>query len=177
MNAQLSTLNITSQSRQSGEENLWLPQRRLLRYQFAKICTALIVLNIFTGWMIIEWTNLGVRILTIVLGLITAGVTIASVTMEVRRYRGRQLQIQPGILSITAPGTRTQVAISNVACGQWRDGPPDRGLWLYGQHGQILAHLDKNFLADQHEAYAFLGWARRHTKLAFEVKWPRAENV
>lgn len=159
------------------EEYLWLPPQRLIKYQLAKVSSGILVLAIFAGWMIIQWTHVGMRLLTVALSIVTIWVTVASLVLDARRARGRQLRIEPGRLIITTPTTTIHVDVDQIAHGQWRDEPNEHsGLWLYDHHGLSLAHLDKNFLASQAEAGAFLGWARRLTKLPFDVQWPRSSS-
>jgi len=60
----------------------------------------------------------------------------------------------------------------DVCRARWMDGEvSSHGLWLYGEAGRPLAHIDRAFLADQSEAREFLGWARRHAALSFPVAW------
>ena len=159
------------------EQYLWLPPHSLCQYQWKKVITGLVFAVVFCGWMVIQWSHPAMRWVGAALVLITAWVTLASTISDYRRSRGRQLRVEPGVLSVTTPRGTTRVALCDVADAEWQQTQHEAGLWLYDTDGGVLAHLDRAFLADQTEALAFLGWARQQTQLPFKVRWPQPEDT
>lgn len=152
------------------ESNLWLPPRQMRRYQRNKVIGALLMMAIFSGWLILQWSNFVMRIVAGSLITMTLWVLIQSILEDLRRGRGRQIQIIDEQLCITNPDGVTTVELGHVADARWDDETP--GLSFYDGHGQTLACLDCDFLADEAEARCFLGWARKHAHLPFKVRWP-----
>ncbi len=157
------------------QAHLWLPPSRMARYQWNKVIGAAVMMIIFAGWMMIQWSNPVMRAASVGLVVVTGWVLWRSVATDRRRVRGRQLAVSDDALYITAPGSEARVALADIAAAWWRDPfcePADRaGLWLYDASVRPLAHLDCTFLADQAEARAFLGWARRRADVHFRVDW------
>jgi len=162
---------MTLQNQSIDEQNLWLPPHRLRRYQWAKMIGGLLLTGIFAGWMVLQGSNTVMRLVAGLLIGTTVWVVIKSMVDDRRRGRGRQIEIINGRLLVTTPSRVTQTNLDDVADAQWRnDNRP--GLWLYNRNGQILAHLDRDFLIDQAEARSFLGWARKRVNMPFGVRWP-----
>lgn len=157
----------------ASERNLWLPPRRLRRYQAAKVATALLMAGIFAGWTVLQWNLPVMRGLALALLAVTGWVTFRSVVSDALRARGRQLAIESGSIVLVGPEGSTTVRVADIAAAQWRDEPSEQaGLTLLGRNGQTLARIDTVFLADQAEARSFLGWARNLTPMTFPVHWP-----
>ena len=155
------------------EADLYLPPRRLWRYQINKIIGAAVVAMIFTGWLILQWESLWMRLLASCLLGMTAYVTIQSIVTDLRRACGRQIALHPDRLVITEPSGQTTVRLDDIAELHWRDDTSaNLGLWLVDDTGQPLAHLDEAFLEDPREARAFLGWLRRITNRRWMTRWP-----
>ncbi len=163
------------------EHNLWLPPTRLRRYQLNKAIGGALVTAIFVGWLILQWSNPVMRVLACVLIATTAWVVIASIIDDRARARGRQIAINATTLRVTtpdapdnpdAPNVSLDIRLADITQAHWRE-DDQPGLWLFGRDDRVLAHLDTNFLADQAETRAFLGWARQHADLPFEVRWPQ----
>jgi len=155
------------------EQYLWLPPKLLRRYQGYKIVVGLLVIMIFMGWLLIQWSNITMRLVAGSLTLVTLWVVITSIVDDLMRQRGRQLAIEPGVLKVTKPQGTTRVPLAKIATAQWRhDTQAQAGLWLLDQHDAVLAHLDTAFLADQDEARTFLSWARGRAALPCKVHWP-----
>ena len=155
------------------EKNLWLPPRRMLRYQWSKAVGGLLMGAIFAGWLVIQWSNPAMRWLAIALLVITAWVVIASCIADRVRAYGRQLAIDGADLLFATPDEEKRIAMDSIAYAQWReDELATAGLWLFDRQGGVLAHLDLRFLGDQDEARTFLHWARQRADLPFEVRWP-----
>ena len=156
----------------TGPQAVWMPPDQMRRYQWNKVIGGLLVSVIFIGWLTLQWSNPAMRTLAITLIAVTGWVVIRSMLDDVRRGRGRQITITDGVLHVTSPTGASQFRLADVALAQWRqDNQP--GLWFYDQHRQPLAHLDTVFLDDQVQARNFLGWARQHADLPFEVRWPK----
>ncbi len=157
------------------EHDLWLPPRRMLRYQIAKFLGALVVAGIFVGWLVIQWSNPVMRVLTLMLLALTVWVTLASILGDFFHGRGRQLALRQGQLTLRVGPLNTVLPLSRIALARWReDDYHTAGLWLLDRDEKPLAHLDLDFLADQDEARAFLRWARQRAELNFPVHWPDA---
>lgn len=155
------------------EASLWLPPRRLVRYQFAKVGGALIAAGIFAGWLVIQWSNWSMRLLAGALLVMTAWITFSSIVGDLVRSRGRQLAVVDAALRITTPSGETLVPAARVAWAQWRnDTEATMGLWLFDAGGAVLAHLDAGFIATDEEARAFLHWVRQRTAFTSDVRWP-----
>ncbi|MBI1336631.1 MAG: hypothetical protein GC164_06685 [Phycisphaera sp.] len=155
------------------EPDLWLPPRRMRRYQLAKVGGALVVTLIFVGWLVLQWSNPAMRYLTLALLAITLWVTLASILGDLARSRGRQLRIAGGKMTVKLGEQLTTISLEKIFRGQWREDAYDTaGLWLIDQNGATLAHLDTGYLADQDEARAFLRWARQRAKFDFPIQWP-----
>jgi len=155
------------------EHRLWLPPHRLRRYQTTKIFFAIIVGAIFVLWLFIQWSNLPIRLLSILLLIITIWTTAVSIMRDARRCRNRQIEINPDALVLAGPTGRIRIKLTDIAVAQWKDETHQTtGLWLYDQQHRLLAHLDQNLLADESEARSFLGWARGQIHLPFQVMWP-----
>lgn len=161
----------------STERNLWLPPRRMARYQWAKVVGGLLFAVIFAGWMLIQWSSVAMRVATAGLLTLTAWVTAASIVNDLRRTRGRQVAIASGRLVITTPTGQCDIALTDVAEARWRDDPPtESGLSFHDAAGRCLARLDPAFLESQAEARAFLRWARERADLPFRVVWPEERS-
>lgn len=162
---------MTPQNHPMNEQNLWLPPRRLRRYQWAKMAGGLLLTATFSSWMILQGVNTAMGWAAGFLIGVTVWVVIKSTLDDHRRGRGRQIEIVDGRLLVTTPDRVTRANLADVTDAQWRsDNQP--GLWLYNQSGQTLAHLDRDFLMDQAEARSFLGWARKRVNMPFGVRWP-----
>lgn len=153
------------------EDDLWLPPRRLRRYQWNKVVGGCLMSMIFVGWLLLQWSNPTMRLVAGGLICVTGWVLIQSITNDCRRDRGRQVKIADGELMVTAPHGMTQIRLDQVAQARW-DEDSHPGLWLYDTNGRTLIHIDAHFLPDQAEARSFLGWARKHADLPFDVHWP-----
>lgn len=154
---------------------VWLPPERMRRYEWAKVIGAILVMTIFAGWLLIQWSNPFMRLLAMALLLMTAWITGKSILIDILRMRGRRLAVCPAenLLHVTQPQGATAVRLAEVAQGQWRDQTQEAtGLWLLDNQGQTLVHLDSAFLADEAEARTFLNWLRQHTAAGFDVRWP-----
>ena len=155
------------------EQHLWLPPKLLRRYQGYKVVVGLLVIIIFMGWLLIQWSNITMRLVAGSLTLVTLWVVVTSIVDDLLRQRGRQLAIEPGVLKVTKPQGTTRVPLAQIATARWRHETQDQaGLWLLDQHDGVLAHLDTAFLADQDEARTFLSWARGRVALPCKVHWP-----
>ena len=162
----------------ADESGLWLPPRRMATYHRARALGGALFALIFAGWLWLQWTNVPMRYLAIGLLLVTAWVTMTSITRDRARQAQRQLAVERNALRITTAEGETRVGLADIARARWSDGPaPQAGLWLLGPDDRALAHLDLNFFADESEARAFLGWARRRTTLPFEVHWPTEDQA
>lgn len=167
-------INASLQPAAAGDESrLWMPPRRLWKYQGAKIVGTTVIAAIFVGWLTIQWSSPAMRVLAGALLAMTLWVLIVSIRDDLIRSRGRQIFLHAGVLEIIAPQAAHSLPLHEIAWAQWREDDADAaGLWLFGRSGQPLAHLDTAFLADQSEARAFLRWARQRASLDFEVRWP-----
>lgn len=165
-----SVLHITPVA---DEANCWLPPRRMARYQIAKAVGGLLIGGIFAGWLVIQWSSVPMRIFAMVLMFVTAWIVAASIAEDRRRCKGRQLELDGDVLTVTKPDGRSHISVADIARGQWNEETYDAaGLWLYNSAGHVLAHLDLDFIGDQDEARAFLHWARQRTELSFNIDWP-----
>ena len=174
MNSSLQTVRPID----DGESRLWLPPRRLRRYQWFKTFGALVMAAVFTGWMVMYRSNPHVWIPLVLILMVTAWVLIKSITADLDRARHRQLAVDADQLIVTTPQGTRRVMWSHVLNARWCDEPINElGLWLYDRQGDVLTHLDQSFLIDQSEAQAFLAWARKRAVLDFEVQWPRIRVV
>lgn len=164
---------MTTLTAQVDESNCWLPRRRMLKYQYAKVVGGLLIGAIFAGWLVLQWSNLGMRLFAFALLGVTAWIVIGSIAADVERARGRQLSLDSNTLTVTRPDASDTVDLTRVARGAWNEATyEDAGLWLYDDAGNALTHIDLNFLGDQDEARAFLRWARQRTELSFPIEWP-----
>jgi hypothetical protein len=155
------------------EQNLWLPPKRMARYQLIKLGGGLIMITIFVGWLVLQWSNLSMRWFALTLLTITTWVVVMTCINDRLRSRGRQLSIDSNHMVLTKPNEQIDITLSDVAYAQWReDDMQTAGLWLFDRSDQELAHLDLDFLGDQDEARSFLRWARQRTDFSFEVRWP-----
>lgn len=155
----------------SDERNLWMPPRQMRRYQLHKAMGGLLILSIFMGWLVLMWSNPLMRVMVIVLIGLTLWVVVGSLFDDLRRSQGRQIEIINRQLTVTQPDGVTHVRLSDVAEAQWYD-DEEPGLRFRNRTGELLVHLDTDFLTDQAEARSFLHWARQRTDLPFKVKWP-----
>lgn len=161
----------TRPTHSTDESKLWLPPRQIRRYQRNKIIGGLIITVIFAGWLVLQWSNVVMRLVALGLIATTLWVVIESILDDLRRGHGRQIEIVGGRLLITDADKVTTVSFADVAAATWHDESMP-GLYLYDGQGQTLAHLDSHFLADQAEARCFLGWSRQRAQLPFKVQWP-----
>lgn len=157
----------------ASERGLWLPPRLMWRYQWYKAGGGLLVCAIFAGWLLIQWSSPGMRWLSMALIAGTAWIVAISIIEDRRRSRGRQIAARDGTITVTTPQSVTRVSLADVAEIRWQDDTPP-GLWLHGHSGEVLAHLDTDFLATQEEARSFLGWLRQQADLNVRVRWPEA---
>ncbi len=153
------------------EKDLWLPPRQMRRYQRNKIIVGLLVSAIFVGWLTLQWSSPIMRLVSAGLVAVTLWTMIQSTANDRRRTNGRQVKVSDGQWVVTTPDQVVQLRLADVAMARWRD-DDDPGLWLYDAAGQLLVHLDTDFLADQAEARNFLGWVRRQSEIPFDVEWP-----
>jgi hypothetical protein len=145
------------------------------RYQLAKAIGGALVLLIFVGWLVLQWSNLLMRLFAVALILITVYVVTISLLTDRRRAAGRQLAIEHGSLRITTPGEIRALLLSEIALAEWRDEPADEaGLRLLDRHGRELARIDFALLADESEARTFLGWLRDRAGVTLKARWPPA---
>lgn len=157
----------------AAESNLYLPPGRLRRYQISKLVGAIIVIGIFTGWLVLRWYHLPMRLLTLTLLAVTVYITVKSTVVDYLRARGRQLAIEDDHLVIQRRGERQTFALDDLVEIQWREERSDElGLWFVGRNDEALAHLEEGFVQDQREARALLGWLRRRTGRNWPVRWP-----
>lgn len=152
---------------------LWLAPRRLRRYAIMKALGAAGFAAIFAGWMLIQWSNLAMRLAAAGLLTTTLVVTVRTIAADRRRAHGRQVAVMgdeggPRRLKITTPDAAADLPLEALAAGRWRE---DAGLDLLDAAGRTLATLDRGLVEDEHEARAFLGWLRAHSGLALRVKW------
>lgn len=159
------------------EDHQWLPRRRLRRYAVARGVGGAIFAAIFIGWMLIMWSSPVMRYTAVALAAVTALVTIVSIRSDARRARGRQVTVLAGAIDITWPHETRRVPLAEIDHAEWRDhDAAQSGLWLLGPKGVTLAHLDLNFLGEEAEARAFVGWLRTQTGAPLEVRWPRTND-
>lgn len=157
------------------EGNLWLPPRRLVRYQLVKIVAAALLVCFFVAWLVLLWQVTPVRFLVLALVVVTVWVTVQSACSDVARSRGRQLEIRGEMLCGRHKNRNIEIRLGEVSHAQWRERSDDElGLWLYDAGGNVLVHLDCGFFRTQAEARAFLAWLRRRAAGSFEVRWPEA---
>lgn len=155
------------------ERNLWMPPHRMARYQWVKIGGGLLMIAIFLGWLVIQWSNPPMRWFAMALLGITAWVVIISCVNDRTRSHGRQLAIKGHSLVVTLLNEPFSIPVDTIAYAQWReDDFETAGLWLFDAQDRQLAHLDLNFIGDQNEARSFLQWARDRVNFSFEVHWP-----
>ena len=155
------------------EADLFLPPRRLWRYQVNKLIVAVLVAATFTGWLILNWSNVWMRLLAAGLLVVTAYVTAKSIVTDLRRARGRQIALRGERLVITQPTGQADVSLDAIAEIHWRnDTSANLGLWLMDSEAAALAHLDERFVQDQREALAFLHWLREKAGRTFTTRWP-----
>jgi len=166
-----------------AERDLWLPPRRMRRYQIAKILTGLLIVAIFCGWLYLQWwQDPTARIAIGGLVVLTAFITARSIIGDVRRARGRQLSLTTSSgaaeLIVLTPQGQSRFALADIDHGRWRcETVSEFGLWLYDRQGGVLAHLDEGFVADETEARMLLGWMRQRAELTFTVRWPSAGGL
>ncbi len=162
------------------EKLLWMPPKRLRRYQWQKVLAGALVSVIFLGWLAIQWSSPLVRTMSLLLLGVTAWVVVRSIADDAARSHGRQIALIPGpspALEIATPHSLVRVPLHNVHEAQWCEEPLEQaGLWLFDEHHRALGHLDSAFFADQLEACAFLRWARRQVHIDFPVRWPQPVN-
>jgi|GEM_PF-3131333 len=164
----------TSDAMKQQETDLWLPPRRMRRYQIVKAAGAALFMVIFGGWLILQWSNPTMRWITIGLIVMTGWITFSSVWADLTRSAGRQLVVRDGQIQIITPQETKRITIAQIAKAVWQEETEDElGLYLYDDKDTLLAHLDIAFLADQAEARTFLGWARKRQPMNFPVQWPQ----
>jgi hypothetical protein len=145
------------------------------RYQLAKLVGGALILIIFAGWLVLQWSNLAMRVFAIVLMLVTLYVMCVSILGDRVRSRGRQIAIEHGTLRVTTPEATAAVLLSEIALAEWREEPVEQaGLHLLDPRGRGLAHIDTALLADEAEARAFLGWLRDRAGVTLKTRWPSA---
>ncbi len=155
-----------------GDGGLWLPPRRLRRYQIFKTLGGLLFAAVFAGWALAVWPRVTLAGVAAVMVLITVWVTLTSFLRDQRRAAGRQLQVTADAMQLTTPVSVTRIPWADVHSARWQEHETaSQGLWLFGDTGQPLAHIDRSFLADAGEARAFLGWARQRAPVHFPVAW------
>ena len=154
------------------EDTLWLPARRIRRYQWYKALGGLLMAGVFAGWLVIQWSNPAMRVVCGGLLVVTTWVVAASIIEDWRRGQGRQVCIERGKMRVTVPDGVTEFSIKHVAQVVWDDGP-DGGLHFCDKDRRTLATLDAQFVADRCEARAFLAWARQRADMRFQARWPR----
>lgn len=155
------------------EKNLWLPPRRLRRYQILKTGAGILAAAIFIFWILQLRQNIWMIFFAVLLVIITAWVTVASILRDMGRARRRQIAVHTGALLIESPTDNLRVELEKVHHAQWRhDSESTLGLWLFDKPKTVLAHIDGEFLADEAEARAFLQWLRERTGRHFKVQWP-----
>lgn len=163
------------------EKLLWMPPKRLRRYQWQKVFAGALVSAIFLGWLVIQWSSLFVRTVSLLLLGVTAWVVARSIADDAARSRGRQIALIPGstpALEIVTPDAVAHLSLRDIHQAEWRDEPVEQaGLWLFDQQHHALGHLDPGFFTDQLEACAFLRWARRQVHMDFPVRWPQPVDV
>lgn len=151
-----------------AEINLWMPPTRLREYQRAKFVGAILFTFIFGGWLVIQWSNSVMRYAMIGLIVVTQWTTLQSVLTDRRRSRGCQVVIYDGVIEVVVDGRRERVSVTDIARAEWRLA----GMSFFSQDGRLLLNLNEDILADEDEARAFLGWARKRTDLPFTIHWP-----
>lgn len=150
---------------------VWMPADRLRRYEWAKVVGAAFFVVIFSGWLFIQWSNPVMRTVAAVLLGLTALLTGGSILGDLRRSRGREVAVTGDALEIITPSGEARVPFAAVRGIRWREDETP-GLFFLGGDGQPLALLDLDFLQDQSEARAFMGWLRQHSSFRFDVQWP-----
>lgn len=170
--------SATSISRASNcETHLWLPPGPLRLYVWARVIGALLFATIFSGWILMRWSNPAMGYFAGTLVLITLIVTTRSLLIDHRRAKGRQIILGAGLMTIRTYDCWVEVKLDDIGHAQWReDHQSISGLWLFNRTGEIIAHIDREFLADQSEARAFLRWARRRTSRSFKVQWSESNQ-
>lgn len=152
-----------------------MPPARLRSYVTARIVGGGLFAAIFLGWMWIQWSNPAMRFVALGLVAVTAIVTAVSIRNDAARARGRQVTVAGDEILIASPAGDARFTPADVAFLRWDEATEDTaGLWFHRNDDShaVLAHLDLNFVGDQAEARAFLGWLRRQTGETFQVRWP-----
>jgi len=170
--------SVVGVSRVSHDEtHLWLPPGRLRLYAWARVIGALLFVIIFSGWILIRWSNPAMGYFAGILVLITLMVTTRSLLIDRRRAKGRQIILGAGLMIIRTHDCWVEVKLDDISHARWMESHPSvSGLWLFNRIGESIAHVDREFLADQSEARAFLRWFRCRTSRSFKVQWPEPKQ-
>jgi len=101
-------------------------------------------------------------------------VTYRSIRYDLIASAGRQITLKNRTLEIVSPDIDGQVSfeLSQVGRAVWRhDNDVSAGLWFFDERGEVLVHLDINYVGEEAEARVFIGWLRRQTDVPFDVEW------
>ena len=150
---------------------LWLPPGRMRQYAIARATGGVLFAAIFAGWMVLQWSNITMRIIAASLIALTAWVTVNSIATDARRMRGRQVECLGDALLITTPNGEVNVRLDAITHATWSEEADGCGLAFYDRNESQMARIDENIIADEPEARAFLRWLRTHVETKFEVKW------
>lgn len=148
---------------------LYQPPHLLAKYYRAKLAGSVLFGLIFVGWLWLQWSNPWMRGAVIGLLALTAWFTATSILADLRRHRGRQIELAGDGLLITTPQGTCWIQLPAVDHARWAD---DAGLALVRADGQTLGTIDLMLLADEDEARRFLGWLRQHATIQWSVRWP-----
>lgn len=153
------------------ESALWLPPGRMKQYAIARVVGGVLFATIFAGWMVIQWSNVTMRVAAGGLIVLTAWVTASSIMTDAKRMRGRQVAWGDSAIIVSTPAGETRVRMSEIARAVWRRNSEAFGMMFYDHRGAVLVRLDESFLSDESEARVFLRWLRTKTRTDFEVTW------
>lgn len=148
---------------------IYQPPHLLARYHRAKMIGSALFAVIFAGWLWLQWSNPWMRIGILALMVLTGWFTAWSILADLRRHRGRQVELAGEGLLITSPEGTCWIQLDEVSHAHWSD---EGGLTFLRADGQPLGTMDLMFLADEEEARRFLGWLRQRKNIPWKVRWP-----
>jgi hypothetical protein len=161
-----------------GASAPWTPPRRASRHWWLKFAVGTVFTAAFAAWMIHRWSSGAIRVTAGVMAAATVLLTYRSLGDDLRRRRGKQVDLAAGVVYIANQQGRTVFRLEDVLFVQWRVDPEAAaGLWFFDREKKVLAHLDTEFVTDPAEARSLLDWLKRRGGVEVEARWPTPPEV
>lgn len=174
MHAEAATTSSDVSAIADDQRVVWLPADAMTRYWRAKVVGGLLFATLFAGWLVIQWSNMVMRLLALSLLVGTVWMTWESIASERRRFVGRKVSVSSEDLRIEQPEAVQEVKLARIDHMRWiAEGNSERaaGLWWFDSASTALLHMDDQLLANEREARSFIGWLRQQTSLQAPVRW------